>query len=402
MKEATRLEQSPPPITGGRVIGLDIHPKTFAAAALRGTDALNAKVEWRHDQVDMRELEKWYMRHCDGQDVLVLEAGGCSFETVKRLSALGGHAVVLESFRAGQIGKAYLKTDRIDAEKTGRIYLSGLAHEVWAPDERARQRREVFYGYERALKDGVRAKNRIRGWLNEHALHAPRGLRLTKEAGRDWVLAVRSWTPVQQHLIRTMFDDLWQARSRRRSLRSLMAQEVATEPDLLKMTRLYGLRHITVYALAAVIGDIWRFRTPKQLVAYIGLQPQTHLSGEGGSTGPIAHTGRGDVRALLVQAAHAILNGSKGSDHPLAKWGWALTFRRCRSVAIIGVARKLVVALWYLLRGCFTPLVEITETLRCKLLHLATEIGRPALRQMGYKSAAAFIAEKEKLLLSTV
>ena len=399
MNEETRQEQSPPQ---GRVIGMDIHPKTFAAAALRGTDALNAKVEWRHDQLPMTDLEKWFQRHCTPRDVLVMEAGGCTFETVKRIGALGGHAVVLESFRAGQIGKAYLKTDRVDAEKTGRIYLSGLAQEVWAPDEKTRQRREIFYGYERAVTDSVRAKNRIRGWINEHALRAPRGLRLTKESGCDWVLASRTWTPVQQHLIRTMFDDLWHARNRRRSLRSLMAQEVATEPDLLKMTRLYGLRHITVYALAAVIGDIWRFRTPKQLVAYIGLQPRTHLSGEGGSTGSIAHTGRGDVRALLVQAAQCILNGNKGSDHPLAKWGWALTFRKCRSVAIIAVARKLIVALWYLLRGCFTPLVEVTAGLRGKLLHLATEIGRPTLRQLGYKSAAAYIAEKEKLLLATV
>jgi len=48
---------------------------------------------------------------------------------------------------------------------------------------------------------------------------------------------------------------------------------------------------------------VHRFRTPKQLVAYIGLNPRVLESGNSAANGPIAHYGRKDLRALLIQAA---------------------------------------------------------------------------------------------------
>lgn len=103
---------------------MDIHPTTFSAAALRGRDALNAKIEWIHHPIPMEDLEKWMQRHSLPGDLFVMEAGSLTFETCARIKRCGGHAVVLESFRAGRIAKAYLKTDKVDAEKLARIYLS--------------------------------------------------------------------------------------------------------------------------------------------------------------------------------------------------------------------------------------------------------------------------------------
>lgn len=223
---------------------------------------------------------------------------------------------------------------------------------------------------------------------------------MTAETGLRWVLKCRDWTENQQELIRVLFEDLWHAWQKRTHLRMLMAREVTSDPDMLQLVRLCGLRHITVYALVAFIGDISRFRTPKQLVAYIGLQPRTHLSGQGGKTGPLAHAGRRDLRSLLVQAAQAILRLLPGS-YPLARWGRAVACRRGKMIAVIGVARKIAVAVWYLMRGYFTPLLEISETIHTKLEKLAREIGLPVLTTMGFESLRAFVREKETILLSS-
>jgi hypothetical protein len=45
-----------------RIIGLDMHPDVFTAAALIGSDAASARVEWTHHRCPQEELEKWLER----------------------------------------------------------------------------------------------------------------------------------------------------------------------------------------------------------------------------------------------------------------------------------------------------------------------------------------------------
>ena len=307
----------------GRIIGMDIHPTVFSASALENTDAQTARELFMHHRVDMESLESWAKKNRQAGDLFVMEACSNSFETSKRLRQLGCHVVVLESFRVGQIGKSYLKDDKEDARKIARVYLSGLAHEVWQPDELTRERREVLASYTKAKKDTTRCRNRIWSWLTEHGIQKPKNLKLTREEGLQWLLRCRSWTHRQEIIINSLHGDLVHASNKRKELQRLMAVEIAENPEMLQLQQLCGLRLVVIYALFAIIGDISRFRNPKKLVAYIGLQPSVDTSGITTKGGPLKHTGRRDLRALLVQSAHAIIrNGS--ADNPMATWGRAL------------------------------------------------------------------------------
>lgn len=383
----------------GRVIGMDIHPTMFSASALENTNAQTAKELWMHDKVDMDELEPWYENNSLPGDIYVMESCNNSFETAKRLKAFGAHVVVLESYKIGQIHKAYLKNDKVDARKIARVYLSGLAVEVWQPDEKTRERREVLAVHERCKRDAVRCRNRIWSWLTQHGIKKPKGLKLSGETGLTWILESKDWSTRQEFLIRTMHANLVYATSKRKELRRLMAAEIAEDIEMLKLQQLCGLRLISVYALAAVIGDISRFRNPKKLVAYIELQPSVNQSGENEKRSGIMHAGRKDLRSILVQSAHSILRMGSNSN-PLAVWGRAMICRKCRNVAAIAVARKLTVYVWYLLRGFFTPLDNLTTSFRSKLQKLAVDIGTPLRREMGYKTIKDFIKKKEILLLA--
>jgi transposase len=379
-----------------RIIGVDMHPEVFTAAALCGGDAATARVEWVHHRVSSLQLEPWVKQHVRPGDLLVLEASGNSVETVERIERAGGHALILESQKAGQIGKTYCKTDKVDAVKLARIYLSGLATVVWKPDATTRARREIFQRHRKTVQDTTRARNRLKGWFNEHNYRPAPGLRLTTAKALSEVCRGRSWTTLQTLLLTQMFEDLWQAESRRKQLRALMAQEILTDPGLLKLIRLFGICHITAFGLGAIIGDIHRFRTPKQLVAYLGLNPSIHESAGHSHGGACGSHGRGDLRAVLVQAAHSILNHQHS---PLHRWGWALCFRRNKKVAAVAIARKLTVACWYLLQGRFSSLEEIDQTLQTKIHKLATVVGRQGIKALGYASLTAFKEEKCKLLL---
>src|SRR3989442_14043629 len=102
---------------GARVIGLDVHPDSFAAAILEGRDALGARVSRSITGQPLETLETWVRQHTRAEDLLVIEASSNTFAIVERLEAIGRRAVILESHRAGQIGKAYLANDRLDAAK---------------------------------------------------------------------------------------------------------------------------------------------------------------------------------------------------------------------------------------------------------------------------------------------
>ena len=383
----------------GRIIGLDLHPDVFSAAALSGRDAATAKPVQQWDRLATAQLETWAKSLLPG-DLVVLEASGNSFESCERLKRCGVATIVLESQRAGQIRKTYCANDRSDAVKLARIYLSGLAHPVWQPDAATRERREVLHAYRKAVTTATRTRNRLKSFLSDHGIRLKPGVRLVQASGQKSVRECRAWSALQRVLIEQMLEELQLADARRGQLSAVMAQEVAADPKLLPLVRLLGVRHIIAFAIAAVVGDIARFANPKKLVAYLGLAPTVDQSGNGprGQQGLVTF-GRGDLRALLTQSAQNALNQRSS---PLHTWGWKLCLRKAhKNVAIAAIARKLTVSIWYMLRGLFTPLQQIDASLRVKLAKIATAIGVKTIRHLGYKSKVAFIEKKSQWLLTT-
>lgn len=71
------------------------------------------------------------------------------------------------------------------------------------------------------------------------------------------------------------------------------------------------------------------------------------------------------------------------SSHPLAKWGKKLLARKgSLNLAGRAVARKLAVAIWYLLMGRWTPLEVIDDRLALKVGKILTSVGAKDLKQL--------------------
>jgi transposase len=372
-----------------RIIGLDMHPDVFAAAAL-SADPKRQNADWVQDRLPTAGLEAWAKKQLRKEDVVVLEASGNSFEVAARLHACGHTAVVLESAQAGRIRDNFCNDDRHSAVKLAKIYRSGLAKEVWQPDAKTREYREVFFAHRNAVKDATRCRNRIRAFLNEHCVRLKKGVRLTAPSGEATAKAAKSWTPLQVDLLGEAFAQLRQVETRRKKLERIMVRELTANIRWASLWRLMGIRHRVAFALMAMIGDVHRFPTAKKLVGYFGLAPRKDQSGndkDGRDTG-VGKFGRGDVRGLLLQSAH---NALIQRESPLHKWGWKLMMKKHRNEAAVAVARKLTVSVWHLLMGHFTPLVEASDHLRVKLLRLATVIGKNGIESLGFANRDAFV-----------
>ncbi len=367
----------------GRIIGMDIHPTVFAACIIANTNnPKNIKQIKMFSRVDMDDLEKWFKQNNEPGDIYVMESCNNSFETADRIKSLGGHAVVLESSQVGQVSKAYLKNDKIDAQKIAHLYTTNLVTEVWQPDQKTRERREVLSIYLQAVKDCTKNNNRLLAWLVEHGIARRKKFETYGDESLRWILKQKPWTDMQIAIIKTKHNDILLATENREQYKQIMANEIANNKTMLELQQLCGLRLINVFALVAIIGDISRFKYPERLVAYIGLQPTVKQSGINEYHGRTSRKGRKDLKALLVQAAQAVI--SKGHTD-LSTWGQALSHRRGKNIAVIATARKLVNYVWYLMRGFFVPLQALSNTHLTKLRKLATVIGSEQRQKMGFK-----------------
>jgi transposase len=362
------------------VIGFDSHPDTFTAALLRGTTPANAIEEKIFNKVPMAQLKNWAKKHTADQDLFVLEASGNSFQVYRTLAAIGRKALVLESCQMGKLKEAHANNDKISAVRIGKAYLAGTAKIVWVPDAQTQERRDWFHAHCKSHKRTTQLRNRLQSYLSDNGVRLKKGTRLTQPPAQELIERARVWSPRQRQVIEGLLMELRHAEEQRQHWRSLIAQEVLSDPVLLSIVRLCGVREMVAFALGAFVGDIKRFAGPKQLVKYIGLNPAFDDSGEEQWRGGIGGHGRKDLRCLLIEGAQAILRCSNNS---LALWGRKLLGRKgSKNLVVAAMARKLAVAVWYLMMGRWTPLEEIDDRLCRKITAILGQVGNRGLKKL--------------------
>jgi transposase len=132
---------------------------------------------------------------------------------------------------------------------------------------------------------------------------------------------------------------------------------------------LRGVGLIVAVTVVAEVGDIGRFENPKQLMAFLGLNPGEHSSGSKVRGRGITKSGNSSVRRLLYEAAWsyrqrpkvgAYMRQHMPADVPqeAKDIAWKAQVRLCRryrallgrgkksQVAITAVARELVGFMW--------------------------------------------------------
>ena len=383
------MNENPNPVE--RVIGLDAHPDSFTAALIRGPTPAAAVVEKLFHKVPMARLPSWAQKYTTEHDLVLLEASGNSFQIVRRLAAIGRRALVLESGQLGKLKEAHANNDKISAVRIGKAYLAGTAKTVWVPDAQTQERRDWFHAHRKAIKRTTQMRNRVQSYLSDNGVRLKRGTRLAQDvAVAAQIRQSRDWSPRQWQVIEGLLLELRHAEEQRQHWRRLIAQEVLTDPQLLSIVRLCGVREMVAFALGALLGDIRRFAHPKRLVKYVGLNPAFDDSGETKWSGGIGGHGRQDLRCLLIEAAQAIL---RCSQTPLAQWGKKLLARKGQiNLVVAAMARKLTVAVWYLMMGRWTPLEEVDPRLRLKVGKILSQVGPAGLKLLG-KTRKAFRQE---------
>ena len=117
-----------------------------------------------------------------------------------------------------------------------------------------------------------------------------------------------------------------------------------------------GIGWVLAYTIAAEIGDMNRFPTPRKLAGYSGLCPRVYQSGERDLRGPLSKQGPRYLRWALVEAAtHACTHPHYRERYQQTKT--RIGKQRGAKVAQIDLARRLAEAIWHMLtrKQSFAP-----------------------------------------------
>ena len=143
-------------------------------------------------------------------------------------------------------------------------------------------------------------------------------------------------------------------------------------PVVEALQALKGVSLVVAATVIAEIGDLSRFDNPRELMAFLGLIPTQHSSGDNIKLGRITKTGNGHARRMLVQAAWSyrlparisrrLRDRQEKLPEKIWKIAWKAQVRLCTryqqlvargkpaQVATTAIARELAAFMWAIFR----------------------------------------------------
>src|SRR6266496_1845991 len=279
-------------------VGLDVHKNSIRLAAVRADELLEERtLPYDHETVE-RLVARWPEARC------CYEAGPTGFGLYRHLSEVGiACEVVAPGLVPSRPGERF-KTDPRDARKLARLHAGGLLEAIHVPSPELEAARDLVRVREDARLDRMRDRHRLSKFCSRHGRLLPTSA---------WTVTPRTWLGEQrfEHAAEQItFDsylhavDLVDRRIEQleRAIRETAEQDPWREL-VARLRCLRGIDTLTALALVAEIGDFARFKTAEEFMAFVGLVPSEHSSGEKRRQGSITKVGNSHVRRLLVEAA---------------------------------------------------------------------------------------------------
>ncbi len=287
-------------------IGMDVHKRDILIWVQLPGRKGGVEEKIPHEK---RAIARWvrrWQREAPGRVVCAYEAGPTGYALQRQLEALGFECrVVAPSLIPRKPGNR-IKTDRRDAREIGELLKAGLLTEVHAPSEEEESARDLCRAREDLKQDQMRARHRVTKFMLR------RGIRYTS-GRKHWTGAHRTW--LRQQVIshsagQAALDDyrlhLEQLDSRLQALDEKIRELSESKPYALAVGALRcfrGIDTITAMVLVTELHGIARFRTAAELMAYLGLVPSEHSSGQRQRRGPITKAGNVHARRVLIESA---------------------------------------------------------------------------------------------------
>ena len=306
------------------------------------------------------------------------EAGPTGYGLYRQIEGLDHACIVVAPSLIPKKPGDRVKTNRRDAVNLVKLLRAGELTAVWVPDPRHEAMRDLTRARGAAVEDLRGKRQQVSSFLLRQGRHYS-GQKTWTKTHLSWLASQKLEYPEQRIAFEEMLLAVRQAQERIERLEEAIRTAV---PDwslaelVTALMAMRGIDLISATAFLAEIGDLSRFQTPRELMAYLGLVPSEESTGDTIKRGPITKAGNRRARRILVECSwsyqHPPRLGRKKQEKVAAappavrEIAWkaqvrlsaryrALTRRgKLKTVAVTAVARELAGFIWAVSREVTT------------------------------------------------
>ncbi|KXB06541.1 hypothetical protein AKJ51_03555 [candidate division MSBL1 archaeon SCGC-AAA382A20] len=313
--------------------GLDVHKENFHATVMGDDGEILRRQRFPNS---LEEVKSFFSDIGDGK--VALEASYFWEPVYDELEEMGFDVKLAHPGKTRVIADEKIKTDLRASEALAQLLRMGWLPEAYVPPVDIRELRELLRRRVSLVESRTKYKNKIQAELTKRRIELD---------GTPWY---GPWTsqleeleidPVEDYMviIRSLNDRIDKVE------KQIKERAEETEEAML-IESITGFSYFSAMTVYASIVDIGRFPRPKELSSYFGVVPSTEQSGGKKKHGPITKEGDSYVRRVLIQCAWSHINNS---DSYITEFFDRLKRRKGKPVAIVAAARKLTVAIYWML-----------------------------------------------------
>lgn len=264
---------------------------------------------------------------------MIIETSSC-FNGVLSMIENYGKVVAAYPFKVRLIAESVKKTDRTDAHTLLELYKVGYLPESYVPTKNIRDLRELCRDRASLVSEGTAIKNRLRYKMFSHDFSVKTFSKVNIE-----VLKANEYTSTMAFALENILERI-------KELDKKIEEEVKNNRYAGLINSIPGIGNYSALAIAAEIGDIFRFKDKEHLEAYAGLVPRIYQSGKSEIRGHIVK-GNKFLKTLLVECVRVHIMHCPDSWISIAYHRIAL--HAGKKKAVIAAAKRLLDTIYIML-----------------------------------------------------
>lgn len=289
-----------------KYVGLDVHKDTIVVSI---ADAGRSKARHygtiKHTAAAVSALLKKI--NPEGEVLeLCYEAGPCGYGLYYQLTGSGHECQVVAPTLIPKRASDKVKTDRRDSLRLAELLRAGELTPVWVPDAEQEAIRDLVRTRDDFKVSQRQVRQQLLAFLLRHSLRWTGGKQNWTQGFWQWIEALEMPSVHQQFALKEYIDAVRRHGVQIQAIEKQMLvakQGWSLEPIVDGLMAMRGINLVASMGIVAELGDLSRFSKPTQLMAYLGLVPSEHTSGDSRHQGGITKSGNGHVRRLLIESA---------------------------------------------------------------------------------------------------
>lgn len=344
-------------------IGIDIGKRKCDYCIVDGRGNILERGQYKNTPDDIASIVKTisakYKKRGNKCSVACETTANMWLMTYDAFEKAGFEIKLANTFKMAGVVKTAKKTDKIDAHKIAEAVRMGVIPECYVPSAHIRGVRSLAKHRVRLVRERTGVINYTRSILDKYAIDIPGSL--YTEKALQHLESIKLGSAQDGIILRQCAKNIRYFGDEIKSIEKELEHEVAVNEDAKLLMSFTGIGPYSAILLAAEIGNIKRFETPKQMISWAGLCPTIHQSGDKTYMGKIKKIDTDDlVTWTLCQCA----NVAAMHDSRMKKVYESAKRRHGGKhvLAIVVVAHKMMHIAWHMLTTK-TPYSSRNETL---------------------------------------